>query len=100
MPVRYRDDQFDLDTESILEMIAEQKKTVMANINDTRSDAKKKRSIDLKIEFTPRPETNSIVVSTSISSKIQPLNFKALNEAVTQLAFDDVDPETGEIINE
>lgn len=97
---RYRDEQFSIDTEAILEMISEQKEIVMSNINDLRADQKKKRSIELKIEFTPRPETSSIVVATSITSKISPLNFKALNEAVEQLSIEDIDPETGEILHE
>lgn len=87
----------DVDTDSILDAIAAEKQRIMANINDRRADAKKERKITLQIHFKPNPDTGSVTVGADINSSLAPLAIASLADAVTQISFDDIDEETGEM---
>jgi 5-enolpyruvylshikimate-3-phosphate synthase len=87
----------DVDTGSILDAIAAEKQRIMDNINDRRADAKKERRITLQIHFKPNPDTGSVTVGADINSSLAPLAIASLADAVTQISFDDVDEETGEL---
>lgn len=94
--VNYRINE-DVDTGSILDAIAAEKQRIMDNINDRRADAKKERRITLQIHFKPNPDTGSVTVGADINSSLAPLAIASLADAVTQISFDDVDKETGEL---
>ena len=87
----------DVDTDSILDAIAAEKQRIMANINDRRADAKKERKITLQIHFKPNPDTGSVTVGADINSSLAPLAIASLADAVTQISFDEIDEETGEL---
>ena len=94
--VKYRISK-DVDTDDILEAIAAEKQRIMENINDRRADAKKERKITLQIHFKPNPDTGSVTVGADINSSLAPLAIASLADAVTQISFDEIDEETGEM---
>lgn len=94
--VKYRISK-DVDTDDILEAIAAEKQRIMENINDRRADAKKERKITLQIHFKPNPDTGSVTVGADINSSLAPLAIASLADAVTQISFDEIDEETGEL---
>lgn len=94
--VKYRISK-DVDTDDILEAIAAEKQRIMANINDRRADAKKERKITLQIHFKPNPDSGSVTVGADINSSLAPLAIASLADAVTQISFDEIDEETGEL---
>ena len=87
----------DVDTDDILEAIAAEKQRIMENINDRRADAKKERKITLQIHFKPNPDSGSVTVGADINSSLAPLAIASLADAVTQISFDEIDEETGEL---
>lgn len=94
--VKYRISK-DVDTDDILEAIAAEKQRIMENINDLRADAKKERKITLQIHFKPNPDSGSVTVGADINSSLAPLAIASLADAVTQISFDEIDEETGEL---
>ena len=94
--VKYRISK-DVDTDDILEAIAAEKQRIMENINDRRADAKKERKITLQIHFKPNPDSGSVTVGADINSSLAPLAIASLADAVTQISFDEIDEETGEL---
>lgn len=94
--VKYRISK-DVDTDDILEAIATEKQRIMENINDRRADAKKERKITLQIHFKPNPDSGSVTVGADINSSLAPLAIASLADAVTQISFDEIDEETGEL---
>lgn len=94
--VKYRISK-DVDTDDILEAIAAEKQRIMENINDNRADAKKERKITLQIHFKPNPDSGSVTVGADINSSLAPLAIASLADAVTQISFDEIDEETGEL---
>lgn len=64
---------------------------VIANILNLNADAKKKRTISLKIEFTPDAERQRISVQYMTDSKLVPLN------PIATAVYIGVDGDTGEV---
>lgn len=64
---------------------------IMDNILDPNTEAKKKRTITLKIEFAPDAERKTIGVSYTASSKLIPMN------PISTSLYVGTDPQTGEI---
>lgn len=87
---KYRDNQFELDSDALMDAIQAEKKKVIENINDRRSDPKAKRHIVIDIAFTPDPNSGAITIGSTIVSKIAPVSISALASGVVQLTIDDV----------
>lgn len=68
---------------------------VLANINDMNTDEKKKRTINIKLEFTPQNNRQEIKMSVQTAVKLTPAN------AVETTLFNimETNKETGEVVN-
>lgn len=47
---------------------------VMSNINDINTDPKKKRTMSIKVTFTPNQDRKKITMSTQVVSKVEPVS--------------------------
>lgn len=95
---QYKNENFKIDTNALMRALQDEKKKVIDNINDIRSDPKKARHIVIDVAFEPDPNNRDVKITSTIVSKLAPYSCSALSHGIEQLSVDDIeDPETGEI---
>ncbi len=87
----------DIDTDAIVDAIAAEKKKIFENISDERTEFKKERKTTLTIHYKPNPDTRTVTISADIQSTLAPQALLAASEIASQISFDDINEEDGEV---
>lgn len=77
---------------AIMEQVGVETAKIIDNILDVNTDPKKKRTLNISVDFIPSSERSQVVVIANAKSKLQP------NNAIQTTMFVGVDTKTGEML--